>query len=237
MIWAGVAPNRAALRRTFGPAAKGCGRGLAGRIGVNEIHVIKLGGSLLDVPDLVARFESFRAAEVGGAAGLLVVGGAASADVVRFFDRQFNIGAERGHWLAVRAMQFNAHVIAAVLPGCRLVCDEAEARAAWSSQLLAVVDPLEWLTRDEARGIAVPHRWSFTSDSIAAHLATQLKAARLTLLKSTLPRGECGVGCLAGLGMVDDDFELAAREVPVIEVVNLRAADPAAASARLRVRG
>jgi aspartokinase-like uncharacterized kinase len=203
---------------------------------MKDVHVIKLGGSLLDLPDLVGRFEAFRAAEAGGAA-LLVVGGAESAEVVRFFDRHFNIGEERGHWLAVRAMQLNAHVVAAALPGCRLVVDEAAALAAWAAGLLAIVDPLEWLLREEAAGIAVPHRWSFTSDSIAAHLATRLKASRLTLLKSTLPRGDCSAGCLAGLGIVDGDFEEASQAVPIIDVVNLRAPDPVGAVSRRRVRG
>ena len=186
--------------------------------------VIKLGGSLLDLPDLVQRFEAFRVAFVTGPV-LLVVGGAESAELVRTFDRQFKLGEERGHWLAVRAMQFNAHVVAAVLPGAVIVRDEMEARAAWQRGQLAVVEPVAWLEKEEAAGFGVPHRWTFTSDSIAAHIATRIQAAKLILLKSALPapgRGDCGPSCAAGLGIVDADFPLAAKDVPAIELINLR---------------
>ncbi len=205
---------------------------------MHGICVIKLGGSLLDLPDLVARFEQFRAALIDGPA-LLVVGGAESAELVRAFDRQHHLGEERGHWLAVRAMQFNAHVIAAVLPQAKMAHDVSEAKAAWNENKLAIVEPLAWLEKEEAIGFGVPHRWSFTSDSIAAHIATRIAAARLILLKSTLPpRGECGPACAAGLGIVDADFPLASKDVPAIELVNLRheslATDAAAARCVLR---
>ena len=47
-------------------------------------------------------------------------------------------------------------------------------------------------------------------------------ATCLTLLKSTLPKGECGPACAAGLGIVDEDFPEASKGVPAIELVNLR---------------
>ncbi|MEX2214354.1 MAG: hypothetical protein WD768_09520 [Phycisphaeraceae bacterium] len=203
-------------------------------------HIIKLGGSLLDLPDLVARFESFRTAQVTGPA-LLVTGGAESAEVVRYFDKHFHLDEEQGHWLAVRAMQLNAHLVAAVLPASRIVCDEGEANAAWAAGAMAVMDPLEWLRREEARGVCVPHRWSFTSDSIAAHVATQLRAQRLTLVKSRLPAGGPNPGPLpkgegvehaAAEGFVDRDFPQASAMIPSIDLINLRhspsPAEPAA---------
>jgi hypothetical protein len=44
----------------------------------------------------------------------------------------------------------------------------------------------------------------------------------LTLLKSTLPEKECGVSCAVGLGIVDEDFEVASAAVGRIELLNLR---------------
>jgi hypothetical protein len=76
--------------------------------------------------------------------------------------------------------------------------------------------------REESEGVAIPHRWTFTSDSIAAHIAARMGAGRLTLLKSTLPQSECGPACAAGLGLVDADFPEASAGLPSVELVNLR---------------
>lgn len=75
------------------------------------------------------------------------------------------------------------------------------------------------------RGVTIPHRWSFTSDSIAAHIATRLDAAKLTLLKSTLPASPCDLAEAGRLGIVDADFAAAAAGVPRVELVNLRSAE------------
>jgi aspartokinase-like uncharacterized kinase len=185
------------------------------------IHVIKLGGSLLDLPDLLARFEQWRQAEVGPH-GVLVVGGGAAADVVRAFDKEFHLDEERAHWLALRAMQLNMFCLAAVIARCEVVAEPQACAGAWGVGKLALVDPLAWLSAEAAEGVHIPHRWTFTSDSIAAHVATRLGAARLTLLKSTLPTSDCGPACAAGLGIVDEDFPAAAAGLPHIELVNLR---------------
>ena len=87
---------------------------------------------------------------------------------------------------------------------------------------MAVVEPWDWLSHEAADGVHVPHRCTFTSDSIAAHVATVLGAEKFTLLKSMMPQSECGLECAAGLGIVDEDFPEAAKTVPAIELVNLR---------------
>jgi 5-(aminomethyl)-3-furanmethanol phosphate kinase len=227
------------------------------------IHVIKLGGSLLDLPDLVARFEFWRCAEAGvelsvcleagavnrppqqwpephpgvgstpgavpgaGAKAALVVGGGDAADVVRQFDARYKLGPEPSHWLAIRAMQFNTFLVAAVLPDCRLVGSLRECEAAWHGGKLAVIDPLAWLERDDRAGLCVPHRWSFTSDSIAGYIGGRLGAQRLTLLKSNLPVTDRDrpPQPLAGT-VVDEDFADAAGDVPRVDLVNLRVQPP-----------
>ncbi len=178
------------------------------------IHVVKVGGSLLDLPDLPARLEQF----IGSLPQrvVMVIGGGRAADLVRAFDQMHQLDETTGHWLAVRAMQFNAHMLITQLPNARLAGDIDDCRAAWAANKVAMIDPMTWV--DD-----VPHRWTFTSDSIAAHIALRLRAMKLTLLKSTLPKGDCGVACAAGLGMVDEDFEAASRDVPHIDLVNLRA--------------
>ncbi len=188
------------------------------------IHVVKLGGSLLKPRGLVVmldRFERWRRTEIGPR-GLLVVGGGATADIVRNTDAALGFDQEQAHWLAIRAMEFNACLVAAALENAAMTGEPGACVAAWAVPRLAILSPLAWLCREAAQGIAIPHRWTFTSDSIAAHVATRLGAGRLTLLKSTLPEGECGPEGAAEVGIVDDDFPAASRGLPRVELVNLR---------------
>ena len=186
------------------------------------LHIVKLGGSLLDLPDLPHRFETLRRRWCEQLL-VIVVGGGRAADLVRDFDRRFGLDETQGHWLAVRAMQLNTRLLATILPDCRIVADHREYQAARHLATVLLVDPLTWLERDEAAGVAVPHCWTFTSDSIAAHLATRLGAARLTLLKSALPPDENSVQAASACGLVDKQFAATAGAIPSVELINLRA--------------
>lgn len=188
----------------------------------HPIHVVKLGGSLLDLPDLAGRFEAFRGVNMTGHRGVLVVGGGDAAQQVRRLDLAHKLREDIAHWLAIRAMQFNTYTVAAVLPRARLVADSHECLGAWSGDDLAVVDPLAWLEDEHRNGVTLPHRWSFTSDSIAAHIATRLGAQRLTLLKSTLPESPRDIAAAADRGVIDPDFAQASSGIPQVELINLR---------------
>lgn len=185
------------------------------------IHVIKLGGSLLTLSDLVARFEAFCSQYLTGH-GLLVVGGGEPAETVRFFDRHVGFDETTGHWLAIRAMHFNAHLVAHALNGARLVESFEACGELWQAEKLALMDPLPWLMKAEEAGRGVPHIWAFTSDSIAAHAAAECRATRLTLLKSTLPEAPCTIQRAAGEGVVDSCLPDAAASLPTVEMINLR---------------
>lgn len=202
-------------------------------MGAKPIHVIKLGGSLLDLPDLPGRFEAL-GSRWRGRHLLLVVGGGRAADLVRACDDLFGLEETQGHWLAVRAMQLNTHVAASILPGCRgrIVTDTEGCARAWRSDQAALVDPLTWLEQEEAKGITTPHRWTFTSDSISAHIAARLRAEYLTLLKSTLPTGPLDIDRATACGLVDAEFATASRDLGSIELINLRADPPVCSSLR-----
>jgi hypothetical protein len=94
------------------------------------------------------------------------------------------------------------------------------------------MEPAAWLRLSDESGRPTPRRWSFTSDSIAAHVAQQLDRARLTLLKSTLPPGPCDAHAACAQGIVDTDFPIASAGLPSVELVNLRS--EGWASVRLR---
>ena len=193
----------------------------------DHAEVIKLGGSLLDLPDLPTRLAAFRAQHVNAGA-LLVVGGGEMAEAVRRFDRAHGLDETAGHWLAVRAMALNARMLMHVLDDAQLVGEASECETVWHARRLAVMEPVGWLAAAERAGEAVPHKWQFTSDSIAAHAAQRLGAARLTLLKSTLPKqmagGQATLAQASAEGVVDEQLPrvVAAGRTLDVRLVNLR---------------
>lgn len=182
-----------------------------------SVHILKVGGSLLDFPLLPQRLNDVLA-QSDADCQLIVTGGGRSADVVRQWDKHHHVGEETCHWIALRAMQFNAYLLQSILIDAMLVADSAQLQPG----KVHLLDPVAWLKREEKQGITTPHRWQFTSDSVAAHLAMQLDASRLTLCKSTLPNQPCGLACAAGLGIVDACFPEASAGLKHIEMVNLR---------------
>ncbi|QQE13026.1 hypothetical protein JD969_06085 [Planctomycetota bacterium] len=183
-----------------------------------DMHVVKVGGSLLDYERLVEVVERFIELE-GGSKVLIVVGGARSADAVRTIDRNYGLDEERAHWLAVRGMSLNAYLLAEVLDGAELVDQIGRCESVWEQGGIAIVEPIAWLESDEANGCGVEHCWLFTSDSIAAHVAKQIGTKRLTMLKSTLPVEQLqDAEHAASIGLVDGRF---AEIIPGIENVTL----------------
>ena len=189
--------------------------------------VVKVGGSLFDLPGLGPRLE--RWLEGWGGDVILVPGGGVAADVVRAFDRRHGLGEEAAHWLALRALSLNAHLLAGLLPSALVVDDLEDCRRAWQAGLAAVLDPHAFARADEGRPGCLPHRWDVTSDSLAARVAVVAGARSLVLLKSvTVPDGvdwdEAG-----RLGLVDPlfaDVLRQARPGPEVCAVNFRADQP-----------
>src|SRR5271165_5143987 len=88
--------------------------------------VIKVGGSLLDWPELPGRLAAFLARcrdedPAGGGTFLLMAGGGPAADLIRTMDRIHGLGDARAHWLAIRAMDLTAQLLSALLPGATVV--------------------------------------------------------------------------------------------------------------------
>lgn len=184
-----------------------------------DIRVVKLGGSLLDLPDLAARLRRWLGAQPARSSAI-VVGGGRLVDAVRQYDRLHALGDETAHWLAVQAMQVQARMVAALLP-----------EASWAASVeqlangpspLSIVDPWK-LLRDDDRRLSpqpLPAGWQVTSDSIAARLAQLCGAAELVLLKSALP-ADATLMAAANCGYVDAFFPRAVT-VLYVRCVNLR---------------
>ena len=151
-----------------------------------NLTLIKIGGSLLSLPDLPERLRrliiGFKDDRV-----LLLVGGGAAADVVRQWDQTHQLGAERSHWLAIDSLSLTARLLAELLGEVRVVSCREDAEACWDDGRWPVLEPRAFLEFFEAQhGPELPRSWTVTSDSIAAWLAIHWPVQRLVLAKSKL---------------------------------------------------
>jgi 5-(aminomethyl)-3-furanmethanol phosphate kinase len=197
-----------------------------------SLSVIKVGGSLLDWPELPARLvvflDRYRDQEPEpGRHVVLMAGGGQAADVVRLLDRTIDLGDVRAHRLAIRALDWTAELLGALLPDGRVVRRPEAFRSVWNCRRLPILAPAHLLEEIDRRGPdPLPASWDLTSDSIAARIAVHLRASRLILLKSrSLPQG-AGIDEAARIGLVDPLLPRMARGLEVVATVCLRDSEP-----------
>jgi aspartokinase-like uncharacterized kinase len=180
------------------------------------VLVVKVGGSLYDLPELGPRLRRFLAS-LGEVDRLIVPGGGVTADAIRAFDRDHHLGAEPSHWLALRACAVNAHFLARLLPGVPVVALPEECCG------LGILDPFTFALADEGRPGCLPHHWDATSDSVAARVAVVARADLVLLKSITLPEGMSWSEAAAA-GHVDTTFPGVVAEGGLrVRAVNLRA--------------
>jgi aspartokinase-like uncharacterized kinase len=186
--------------------------------------VVKVGGSLYDLPDLGPRLRAWLDT-LGTPEVLLVPGGGAAADVVRELDRVHGLGEEASHWLALRALQLNASFLATVLPRSVVVEDVEQRSTCWRQGRIPILDTYAFALADEGRPGCLPHTWEVTGDSLAARVAQVTGAGRLILLKSIPIPGGLSADAAADQGLVDEHFPSAveaAGSAFAFQVVNFR---------------
>jgi aspartokinase-like uncharacterized kinase len=167
--------------------------------------VVKVGGSLLDLPALGTHLRHWLGS-LDTRKVLLMAGGGPTADVIRVLDRIHALGEEAAHWLALRALSLNAFILQAMLPHAQVIGTWQDAPALWSRGVAAIVDAFPFARADEKHADHLPHRWEVTSDSLAARLAIVAGARELVLLKSvSIARGMSWTEA-ARLGHVDPFF-------------------------------
>lgn len=185
--------------------------------------VCKLGGSLLDWAGLPQVLDHL--IHRWGPSGLvLVVGGGATADLVRRWDQLHQLGEERAHWLALESLSLNEQLFTELRPGLRLVRSGPQATAALREGTPALICSACFVRWGEKQPGAppLPHSWRVTTDSIAAWVARLLDASRLVLVKSTdLPKA-CDWSTGSRLGLVDEYFLQAAQGIPQVAWLNAR---------------
>lgn len=192
-----------------------------------SLAVVKVGGSLYDLPDLGPRLQ--RWLEQAPRVDLLFVpGGGSTADVVRELDRIHQLREEKAHWLALAALRLNADFLCQLLPSADVVPhrDRIEVARGEGARVF-VLDARAFAAWDQHANphAALPHLWSVTSDSVAARVAVVSGAEHLILLKSvTIPEGMDWEEA-AERGFVDEWFARTLRPAGAslkVRAVNLR---------------
>jgi aspartokinase-like uncharacterized kinase len=178
--------------------------------------VAKVGGSLLDWPELGDRLQRWLAA-LGTRRVVLVVGGGPGADLVRRRDQWDDLGDDKSHWLAVRAMTFNGYLLEGLLENAKVVASLRQCESQWQGGVVPILDAHTFMTDDAAGGSPLPQHWNVTSDSIAARVARALDADELVLLKSVAWPSD-DIAEAARRGIVDEHLPRELRQCPNLKV-------------------
>ena len=190
--------------------------------------VVKVGGSLFDLPDLRTRLQAWLA-QLDADRVLLVPGGGTTADAIRNLDRVHQLGEEAAHWLAIQTLSVNARFLQVLLPDARLFAEVSESTFAYASgSEMHILDAMPFFVADEQRPDHLPHCWEVTSDSLAVRVAALLGAQELVLLKS-VGSSRCTWSAAWHDGLLDHHFADAMRQAPAamrVRIVNLRNGAP-----------
>jgi aspartokinase-like uncharacterized kinase len=186
------------------------------------IRVVKVGGSLFDLPDLAQRLRRWLARQTP-AHHVLVAGGGALVEQIRQWHRRQPLDESAAHWMCIDVLTVTAHLLHDRLPEIPLVEDDRWLLGRVGDQGCTIFGPAPWLRHSEPRirGTRLPASWEVTSDSIAARLAAALLAQELVLVKSRSPRKLTLEG-LAAEGLIDGFMPRLAAELPAAAVVDLR---------------
>lgn len=189
----------------------------------SPLIVVKVGGSVLTLPDLSARLEKLLH-DSPALRPVFIAGGGALADVVRAWDAALALGEQFCHELALETMSTTASLLAHRLPRGRVVDSFAAAEACWSRGERPVLNVKSWLAQNPASTDDLPASWEVTSDSLAAWVALQWHADELWLLKSVDLPESMTIAEASAAGFVDRHFPRLAGRLPSLRWHNLRAA-------------
>ena len=148
--------------------------------------VVKVGGSLLRHPEALDQVMAAVSGPPGSWRVLVVPGGGPLANTVREVDGALHLSADASHWMAVKAMDQLAEVLADRNEVAALVSDAHEVRETLRTARLPVLAPYRWLRDADP----LPHSWDVSSDSIAAWIAGELGARRVVLVKAPGASGD-----------------------------------------------
>ena len=144
-----------------------------------KTRVVKVGGSLFCQPKLPQRLQHFLETSSVDR-NVIVAGGGALVDTVRQWHEIYPVSEAWCHRCSLRLMNQTALLLSEIIGDIPLVSRIVDI----PNRGNVILD----CEHDILASEQLEATWNLTSDSIAAHVANQLKADELWLLKSRLPR-------------------------------------------------
>ena len=188
---------------------------------LENLRVVKVGGSLLSSSGLGQRIKGWREQQAP-VPTVWVVGGGKLVDVVRDWQAETLALSDReAHGMSVDLMSVTAKMFGALVGSwpIELSLESLQQQFQTGTQNI-IFDCRTWLRTVED----LPCSWSVTSDSIAGRLAIELSCRELVLLKSRAAAGETVEENVAQ-GVIDEHFVELNRDFQVT-LVNLNRGGP-----------
>jgi len=134
--------------------------------------VIKIGGSLLEKPQVLKTLGIELSVLAKKHRFVVVPGGGKFADAVRIMDAQFQMPAVISHRMAILAMDQCGLLLSHVIPESKTSCSLKAVNEIASGGHTAILLPSKILFESDP----FKPSWDVTSDSIAAYIAVKVKA-------------------------------------------------------------
>lgn len=140
--------------------------------------VVKIGGSLAMQPDKLKDL-CVKLGEVSKTHRLIVVpGGGEFADIVRTYDKEFDLPRQISHRMAILAMDQYGLLLSTLVPGSVAVDKIEDLQDNITLHHLVVLLPSNFLFCDKS----LNNSWDVTSDSIAVYIAQKLGISKTVLV-------------------------------------------------------
>jgi len=190
------------------------------------IRVIKVGGSLLTLPDLKQRLMEWAGTIADDrCVNVWIVGGGAFVDEVRNWQALHGLDPNLAHRISIGLMSQTAELFQGMFLDWPLLLDiqslNPDALGATSN---VVFDCCHWAQNN----VAVQRSWETTSDTISLQLAIAVGASHLFLLKSKSPKSDRVIEAIED-GLIDRNFSSGCTQESRLRtsMVNLRESNTA----------
>ncbi len=199
---------------------------------MNHTRVLKLGGSLLSLPDWPNRLRRWLT-QHPCQLNLLLCGGGEIVEAVRGLDAAVELPPEFVHWICIDLLSSTTRIAGQLLPEFPIVTDGQalaqvleQRKRGYDSTTSGVVNYLVEVSSFYSPGAPfamLTEDWNTTSDSLAAYLACVVEADELVLLKSvSQPAGAETPAAWCALGIVDANFSRVIGNGCAARIVNLK---------------
>lgn len=186
-----------------------------------RVRIIKVGGSLFTLSDLKDRLlQWWETIADNDWINIWVPGGGPMVDEIRIWQSRHGLNPLTAHRLSVETLSLTANLFHDLFHRWPLENNfKALSRYQGGPSNSIIFDCSDWAIQCERLG----QSWATTSDSIALHLASEMAADHLVLLKSTSPV-TADLATNRQQGVVDENFgrNCVDPRQPKISIVNLR---------------